>query len=279
MTGYCNCGHTIEAHKSGHSMERFGWKCVYCSKCTGYLEGLLIVEQMKPLVYCVASRGWPGWLDCVKTWYDTASEHYDMHVAMDLDVVPALQECYESTTQEILGFLHDDVIIHEKNWDSRVLKEFQDESVGLVSFTGARAHCRPELYLVPYYLPNLARQDFFSNMRDAEKHGARFTGERDSAVADGCTCFVRRGILDHWIHGKESGFPRGVPVAYFMWMENLCCEVRRQGFRIRMVGVDFEHLGGRTSAMHGVVNSDYEAEHRYFFENNRDCIPFRVPDV
>ena len=261
---------------------------------------------MKPLVYCVASRGWGGpgenglgwfgWWDCVKSWHQTASTPYSLHVCMNQDVVPAMQECYESTKEPILAYLHDDVIIHEKDWDLRVLKEFEDESVGLVSFTGALGHGRPDLYRVPYHLPDLARQNFFSNMRDAEQHGMRFTGARDAAIADGSTCFVRRSILNKWnnYHNAEialdylrengiepsGGFPQSVPVGYFMWMENLCCEVRRQGLRIRMVGVDFTHLGGRTSTMHTTVDrqKQYEDEHRYFYEHNRDVMPFRVKE-
>jgi hypothetical protein len=256
---------------------------------------------MKPLVYCVASRGWKGWTDCMKTWFETASTEYSIYVCMGLDVVPAMQSCYEETKEPILGYLHDDVIIHEKDWDLRVLKEFEDESVGLVSFTGALGHGRPDLYRVPYHLPDLARQTFISNMRDAEIHGARFKGSRDVAIADGSTCFVRRAILHNWNHirsitqtlddqrrvidskdvpAHKGGFPQGVPCGYFMWMENLCCEVRRQGFRIRMVGVDFTHLGGKTSAMHTTEDrqKQYEAEHKYFYERNRDVLPYRVPE-
>jgi hypothetical protein len=131
-------------------------------------------------------------------------------------------------------------------------------------------------------------------MSDAEKHGNRFIGARDVAIADGSTCFVRRHLLDLWIHKicvdsspshphrdmfyPMQGFPLHLPVGYYMWMENLCCHVRRSGFRIRMVGVNFTHLGGRTSAMHGVVQSDYQAEHKYFYEQNRDVLPYRVPE-
>lgn len=241
---------------------------------------------MKPLVYAVASRGWQGWLDCIRTWFNTASTEYSIYVCMGLDVVPAMQTCYEETKEPILAYIHDDVQIHEKDWDLRVLKEFEDESVGLVSFTGALGHGRPDLYRVPYHLPDLARQEFISNMRDAEKHGTRFTGARDVAIADGSTCFVRRSILDRWMvvppagYRFRHGFPNGVDVGYFMWMENLCCEVRRRGFRIRMVGVDFTHLGGKTSTMHTTEDrqKQYVDEHRYFYEHNRDVMPYRVKE-
>src|SRR5215469_1749441 len=119
----------------------------------------------------IASLGWEGWSDCVQSWFKTSSRIHSSYICAGLKVVPAMQRIYELSTEEILGFIHDDTIVHDADWDVRVLQEFQDESVGLVSFTGAIGHGRPELYRVPYHLPDLARQNFFSNMRDAENHG------------------------------------------------------------------------------------------------------------
>jgi hypothetical protein len=232
---------------------------------------------MNPMVYCVATRGWEKWMECMGSWWNTASQEYRTFVCMGKDVVPALQCCYEETEEPILAFIQDDVIIYEQNWDLRVLKEFDDSTVGMVSFGGGIGHCRPELHHVPFRIPNLARQDFISNMREAEIHGSRFRGERDIAVVDGFAVFIRRSILDTW-----GGFPRGegVHVGYFMVWENACCEVRRQGFRIRVVGVDCHHIGGRTSAMHTTEDrqKQYQSEHVYFFEHNKDMIPWRAPE-
>lgn len=191
-----------------------------------------------------------------------------------MDVLEAYQQAFErgSTFRSIIGYVHDDLMIYENGWDVRVLKEFDDPTVGLVGFGGALGHGRPDLYKVPYHLPDLARQNFMSNMREAEKHGARFTGERDVAVLDAFAIFIRRSILEKW-----GGFPLGKPIGYFMFCENLCCEVRRQGFRIRLVGVDCHHIGGRTSTVHQVTD-DYEAEHAYFYEHNRDVMPYRVKE-
>ena len=109
-----------------------------------------------------------------------------------------------------------------------------------------------------------------SNMRDAEKHGRRFTGERDVAVLDGFALFVRRSVIDQW-----GGWPK-FGVSYFMYSEALCCEVRRLGQRIRLVGVDCEHLGGKSSGAE--LPYSYEEEHAYFYENNRDVMPYRVSE-
>ena len=192
-----------------------------------------------------------------------------MRIVFGKEILVAYQECYVTTNAPILSYIHDDVEIYEENWDLRVLKEFDDPKVGVVGFGGALGHGVPNLYHVPYYLPNLARQQFMSNMRSAEKHGSRFTGERDVVILDGYALFLRREILD-----KVGGWPVGKPYGYFLYSEWLCCEARRQGFRIRMVGVDSEHLGGRSSF--SGLKDNYEEAHRYLFENNRDVLPART---
>ena len=222
------------------------------------------------MMLCIATRKWEGWKRCLDTMFASADEHLDLCIVSDEDVVPAYQKMFEMCKSPILAFIHDDVEIYEKGWDHRVLKEFNDPTVGLVGFGGALGHGQPHLYRVPYHLPDLARQEFMSNMRSAEVHGARFTGERDVAIIDGFAGFVRRSIIEKW-----GGFPQNKPVGYYMLWENLCCEARRQGYRIRLVGVDCEHLGGRTSTVHQ-VKDDYEAEHKYFYENNRDMMPYHV---
>jgi hypothetical protein len=227
---------------------------------------------MNSMVLAIATRRWEGWERCVKTWHDTAARKHMEFVVVDCNVMDAYQMAYEGTVEPIIGYLHDDVEIFEKGWDERVLKQFDDPTVGLVGFGGALGHGAPHLYTTPYHLPNLARQQFLSNMRSAEKHGGRFDGERDVAVLDAFALFVRRPILDEW-----GGWPQGKAVGYYMLAENLCCEVRRQGFRIRLVGVDCEHLGGRTSTIHP-VSDDYETEHRYFYEHNRDVMPYKVKE-
>jgi GT2 family glycosyltransferase len=186
--------------------------------------------------------------------------------------MPAFQALYELSTEPILAYVHDDVEIYESGWDERVLQQFEDPQVGVVGFGGALGHGRPDLYTVPYYLPNLARQNFMSNMLSAEKHGARLTGERDVAILDGFALFIRRHILR-----RVTGWPVGKPYGYFMYSEWLCCEARRQGYRIRLVGVDCEHLGGRSSGFISPTE-DYALAHSYFYEHNRDVMPYKVKE-
>ena len=226
---------------------------------------------MNSLVYGVATREWEGWQACVESWMRTASEQYPSYIVKGKPILEAFQQIYKNTSEPIIALCHDDLMIYEQDWDKRVLAQFDDSQVGLAGFGGALGHGTPNLYTVPYHLPNLARQGFLSNMRSAEVHGKRFTGERDVAILDGMALFVRRSVLDKW-----GGWPKE-GVGYFMYAEALCCEVRRQGLRIRLVGVDFEHLGGKTVAIDG-AHDDYQEAHAYFYEHNKDVMPYRVKE-
>jgi GT2 family glycosyltransferase len=223
------------------------------------------------MVLGIATRQWESWVDCINSWQWTASlGQLPYYVVIGKDVVPAFQEIWKRTDQEIIAYMHDDVIIREHGWDARVLREFADPAVGMVGFAGATRHGRPDLYRTPYDLPQLGRFGFKSNMRTAEQHGQRFTGECDVAVLDGMVMIVRRSVLD-----RCGGWPMETPIGYYCYDYWLSCEVRRQGSKIRLVGVDIDHLGGKSS---GFINpsSSHADAHRWLFDNSRDVLPFEV---
>lgn len=225
---------------------------------------------MTQIVLGIATYKWDGWIKCVDSMLSNCAEIPPLSVEVDMPVLEAFDRIYKTSLHPIIGYVHDDVMIYEKDWDVRVLKEFEDPTVGVVGFGGALGHGTPDLYTSPYRLPNLARQNFMSNMRSAETHGARFTGERDVAILDGFALFVRRPILD-----KTHGWPIYEPLGYWLYSEWVCCQARRQGYRIRLVGVDCEHLGGKSSA-HIPTSPTYDEAHKYLYDTNRDVLPFRV---
>lgn len=227
---------------------------------------------MKQLVYGIATRHWDGWRDCVKSWNDTASEEYPYILAGEMDVLEAYQRIYVSTTEPIIAQIHDDCMISEQDWDKRILREFDDPHVGVVGFGGSTGHGDPMMYKMPYYLPNLRRSTFMSNMRDAERHGIRFTKERDVVVLDGFAIFVRRELLDN-----IGGWPVNTPVGYFCYDYWICAMARRHGYKIRLVGIACDHLGGKSSGRNPTANLDFEGSHRYIYDNFKDVLPARIP--
>lgn len=227
---------------------------------------------MKQLVYGIATRNWAGSAECVASWLATASEPYPEFRAENMHVPAAFQYIYENTTEPIIALIHDDLRILEQDWDKRILEQFDDPSVGLIGFGGGLGHFLPQAYVEPFHIPNMIRREFLSNLVDAERHGRRFTGECDVAVLDGIALFIRRSVLDRW-----GGWPVSKPYGYFLYSEALCCEVRRQGLRIRVVGISCEHLGGKTIAL-TQLTENYEEAHRALWEDSRDVLPYFVEE-
>jgi GT2 family glycosyltransferase len=228
------------------------------------------------LTLIVATLKWSGWEKCVRSWFPTEDVTSGAHLHLihsaqgHLSILQAYQQGLESTSSSILGYVHDDVIVRDEEWFARVIKEFDDPEVGMVGFGGALRHGSESLYQTPYRLTQLGRSDFRSNMFDAERHGKRFTRACDVAVLDGFAMFVRREILE-----KTGGWPVGTPIGYFCYDYWLSCEVRRQGYRIRLVGVACTHLGGKSSSAVQLMESPQDA-HRHIYDTCRDVLPFKV---
>ncbi len=212
-------------------------------------------------------------------------------------MLPAYQRGFErSAYYDILAYLHDDTIINDPGWVAKVMREFEDPTVGLVGFGGATRHGDPFMYNKPYEYQQLARVGFASNMRDAENHGERFTGSRDVAVLDGFALIVRREVLEKSVteflgevpqdgsHNlcKEIGWPIHSPIGYVCYDYWLSCMTRRLGYRIRLVGVACDHLGGQTFVKLGMGRDEkhwkqYVDSHRYIYDEFKDVLPYEVP--
>ncbi len=193
-------------------------------------------------------------------------------------MLPAFQHAFGATGEfDIVAFLHDDTIINDPDWAARVLKEFEDPAVGLVGFGGATRHGEPGIYRKEYEYQQLARAGFRSNMRDAENHGERFTGSCNVAVLDGFALIVRREVLE-----KAGGWPLATPIGYVCYDYWLSCMTRRLGYKIRLVGVACDHLGGQTFVKLGIGKDpkhwqQYIDSHRYIYDEFKDVLPYEVP--
>ena len=244
----------------------------------------------------IATLHQPDWRRCVDSWALHACDPFNAVVIEGRELMEAYQMGLEATAAPIVGFVHDDVIVGEDDWDLRVLREFDDPEVGLVGFGGALGHGDPDMYKKPYALGQLARRRYRSNMRDAERHGERFTMACDVAVLDGFALFVRRQVLEAAVSpifdegpypdcnpladGPDlvGGWPRGTPCGYIGYDYWISCISRRQGYRIRMVGVACDHLGGRSTGLAGPdFDAKFEAAHRYIYDTCHDALPYAVP--
>ena len=189
---------------------------------------------------------------------------------------------------EVLAYIHNDVEIYEAGWRGRVEKQFEDPEVGVVGFGGATQLGVNDIYKLPYDYRQLVRINYLTNDRRHEIHGHKFTGECDVAALDGFCLIVRRKILDRWGLGKreQCGWPVD-EIPFHNYDNALCLEARRQGYRVRLVGVDCRHNGGRHSTTpewqqrcKEIWNkSDWDLlqeSHKYLYEEYRDVLPIII---
>lgn len=219
----------------------------------------------------VATFEWEGWVRCVGSWNPAAMWWHPIKIMREMRVVEAYQRIFEVTANSIIGYVHDDVVCQEADWDVRVLREFDDPQVGLVGFGGALRHGAPDIYSSPYSLSQLGRSGFMSNMREAEVHGKRIKSESNAAVVDGFAMFVRRDVLV-----KAGGWPIDTPIDYIGYDYWISCMTRRLGYKIRVIGVQCDHLGGKSTGLNKNLNVDFEGAHRYIYDEFRDVLPCQV---
>lgn len=230
-------------------------------------------RQYHGIEMVVATLWQPRWSECISSWRKNAKYDLPVRIISGQTIVHAYEQGRIESDRTIIGFCHDDLLIHEAGWDERVLAEFNDPKVAMVGFAGARGHGHHNLYKVPYHLPNLARQQFLSNLTDAEVHGQRFTGTCDVSVLDGLAMFIRSSALD-----EIGGWPQDGSYGYFLYAENMALRLRRAGYKIRLVGVDCTHLGGKSSGLKQDQVFDYDGEHRRLYDEFHDCLPAMVED-
>lgn len=227
--------------------------------------------EMKMAV-CTETMLRPKWRECVDSWNAKPLFVWDDSERRE-GLVACMQHLYEMEEvkeYDILCYLHDDVIIHEKNWQERVLKQFEDPKVGVVGFGGSLWHGSPDIYKVPYHISQLGRSYYMSNVDDAEVHGARFTGEKDVATHDGFALCCRRRLLESLL---------GWPVdhlsfhGYDHW---ITLSAHRLGYRVCLVGIRCHHLGGQTYTKVNPDPTDHERAHKWLYEEFRDVLPVMV---
>lgn len=238
------------------------WKLILY--LTNEIELPLMRHSDRSISLVVATWFHPDWAQCVASWNDNA------YLVPSLNIVDAYQHAFAHLRSDILGYVHDDLICHDQNWHERVMAEFTRD-VAVVGFAGAPGHGAADMYQGPFRIPSMGRIGMRSNLRDAEKHGARFTGSCNVAVLDGLAIFVRNDFL-----ASIGGWPVTTPVDYYTYAEWLCCMARRHKRRIRLVGVDCDHLRSRSINLNPDFNPDPEAECRYIYEEFRDVLPERV---
>lgn len=248
-----------------------------CPNC----KGAGVIRTHYPILIILHNRKRVGKQKSLEKFGARVVQHHGWLGHLEAVTIACAQK--EARNADILGFLHDDILIHEDGWGTRVLAEFNDPNVVVVGFGGGLAQGHPDIYKIPYELVQLGRSYYISNDDHAEKHGYRFTGSCDAAVLDSYSMFIRREFLD-----SLGGWPQDFPPNHCLdhWIS---LSAHKHGKKVRVVGVKTLHKGGGTT----VASRDYHAwaqitewgsdaemhkqAHRKIYDQFRGVLPVTFP--
>lgn len=184
---------------------------------------------------------------------------------------------------DVIAAFHDDLRIDQPGWDQIVIDHFASHpKCVLAGFSGADGLGAENIYKVPYEPHQLARQGFYSNMIEAEKHGRRETVARRSACADGFSQIGRTDFMQNaFKHFTELGI---IHHSYDSW---LGAKLHRKnlGSECWFLPIACHHHGGVSatappyaewSKQHGGDQAIWEQAHRKFYEDCRGILPIRI---
>ncbi|MEW9672177.1 glycosyltransferase family 2 protein [Ammoniphilus sp. 3BR4] len=150
----------------------------------------------------------------------------------NLGVIPAMNVGWKHCDTDYIMFMHNDLYILEKDWDSRVENVLRKVSnIGVAGFGGGNGIRKDG-----------RRMHFASNMINAEKYGRRITSDYiPSVVQDGMCLIVRKQLLE------DMGTIAKEYVIHHFYDYDLCLESIYRGYKVATIGVSINHLGWQTS--------------------------------
>lgn len=277
------------------------------------IKGWWMHAAQTPATYIVGQGGFrPGWdKDHGVSPFGPMLNFYGSDEI--LGVVPAFQIGVKRALEDghdLIACLHDDLEISEPGWDQRVRQLFTTcPRAGLAGFGGGKGLGSDNIYKVPYDPMQLARQDFISNMRDAERHGRRVTAPEPVACLDG---FSQIGRREYW-RGQNASYPQAgtdslaggnlyhileladvVHHAYDAWLGAMAHQL---GWEVWFLPVACHHHGGLTAVadpryqewanhfhLHdAMTGSEYQGDvaywvksHQVVYELCRHILPIRT---
>lgn len=148
-----------------------------------------------------------------------------------LPLAHSMLQAAAASTSTVIAYFHNDVLIYERGWDDRVLSLFdENDKIGVVGFAGARG-----------IGANGSRNEFWSNMLEAEIHGSRGDGVLPVAMLDGFSLICSRAML------REAGWDCKYPIHHY-YDYDICTAAHLAGWRNLLCGVSCHHLSGITNS-------------------------------
>ena len=185
----------------------------------------------------------------------------------NIGVYPIFWEALKHTDADILAFFHSDLVISEKDWDLKVMEQFEQNSkLGLLGFIGSNeidgsggrglgtTSNFQGLQVTHNNKKGEAKQWQGS---PAEPHGKRYNGFTRAAVVDGCAMIFRRSALEQI--AQRNDFP-----PHHFYDRLLSCEVREKGYEMGVLGIGCDHISGQTvnqEPAYGLMAEKWAREH------------------
>jgi len=180
--------------------------------------------------------------------YETRGEIL-VSLGKNIGVYPAFWEALKHTDADILAFFHTDLLIAEKGWDERMIKQFEDNpKLGLVGFIGSNEidSGGGRGYGTTSNFQGLTTGHRNKHGVDkqwigspAKAHGRSDSGFSPAAVVDGCAMIFRRAVLEQ-IKQREN-FP-----PHHFYDRLLSSETREAGWTMGVLGIACDHISGQT---------------------------------
>jgi len=141
---------------------------------------------------------------------------------------------------EYIAFFHCDLMVHEPDWDQRVIRQFEsDPLLALLGFVGSneiderggRGGGTMLNYAGKYF-------EGIGQASPAEAHGRRMTGFEPGAVLDHAAMIFRTKYLKELTPQEDNYAPE------HFYDRILSCEVLEKGWHIGILGVSVDHFSG-----------------------------------
>lgn len=167
----------------------------------------------------------------------------------NVGVLQTFVQGYENSSNEIIVFLHNDVLIHEKGWDQRIVDAFDnDKQLGLAGLLGSRG-----------VMPDGGRVGVMSHMIGKEwgkcpdpqpaalHHGELMTEVAPASMFDGVGLFFRRENLKQLIEETDCFSKSKAP--HHFYDRDVTLQSIANGWHCAVIGIQFDHWSGVTANM------------------------------
>lgn len=166
----------------------------------------------------------------------------------NLGVVESFNIGLEKASGELLCFIHNDVLLQENGWDTKIQSAFDnDNQLGLAGLFGGDS-----------VTPDGGRGNSRSNMLGLEwgkcdchtvaglHHGAQNTGVSSAIVLDGVGLFFTRECLQR-IQKETTALDTTIRAPHHWYDRNLTLHAAELGYHVAVIGVGFDHWSGATA--------------------------------